>query len=572
VSGSRVLRRVLVANRGEIAVRVIRTCRRLGIETVLTVSDADARSLPARLADQVIRIGPAPASASYLNVDAVVDAAVAAGADAVHPGYGFLSENAVLARACAAAGIVFIGPAPETLEAAGDKLAAREHAITVGLPVLPGGHVLPAGDNMLKFPNDPARADEPAPGPDGPAAGVDARATEADAGRAADGPGGAVPAAEVAGRIGYPVLVKAAGGGGGRGLRVVRDPAGLEEAVTLASAEAHAAFGDPRVYLERYVERGRHVEVQLLGDGEHVIHLGDRDCSVQRRYQKLIEEAPAPGLNDDLRERLRATAVSLGEHLKYKGAGTVEFLVDADRGEFYFLEVNARVQVEHPVTEAVTGIDIVAEQLAIAEGRPLRLKQADITLAGHAIEVRLNAEDPASDFRPSPGTITRAVFPATTFSVGPPSPAVAGKGTEDADGGAPDADAADDGTGAGDVASGVRVDTHVQAGAAVPPYYDSLLAKVIGRGTDRAHALATLRGALDRCVVDGVMTNLDLHRALLADAEFAAGGVDTGYLARWLAAEPEGQVAGAEQAASVRNHHGLDPGASDLGDGGGGDG
>jgi acetyl-CoA carboxylase biotin carboxylase subunit len=255
------------------------------------------------------------------------------------------------------------------------------------------------------------------------------------------------------------------------------------------------------VYLERYVERGRHVEVQLLGDGERVIHLGDRDCSVQRRYQKLIEEAPAPGLGDGLRDRLRAAAVTLGERLGYQGAGTVEFLVDAARGEFYFLEVNARIQVEHPVTEAVTGIDIVAEQLAVAEGRPLRLKQADVTLAGHAIEVRLNAEDPDADFRPSPGTITRAVFPA------------------------------------GD---GVRVDTHLQAGATVPPYYDSLLAKVIARAGDRDEALAVLRAALGRCAVDGVTTNLGLHRALLADPQFAAGGVDTGYLARRLAASPDG--------------------------------
>jgi acetyl-CoA carboxylase, biotin carboxylase subunit len=479
MTGHRALRRVLVANRGEIAVRVIRTCRRLGIETVLTVSDADAGSLPARLADRVIRIGPAAASASYLNVDAVTGAAVAARADAVHPGYGFLSENARLARACAAAGVVFIGPSPETLEAAGDKLAAREHAIAAGLPVLPGEHVIPAG------------------------AGT--RAAGAGAGNEAAAPGAAaVPAAQVARRIGYPVLVKAAGGGGGRGLRVVRDPAELEQAVAVASAEAGAAFGDPRVYLERYVERGRHVEVQLLGDGEHVIHLGDRDCSVQRRYQKLIEEAPAPGLDDGLRERLRAAAVSLGERLRYQGAGTVEFLVGADSadtasGEFYFLEVNARVQVEHPVTEAVTGVDIVAEQLAIAEGRPLGLKQADITLNGHAVEARVNAEDPDADFRPSPGTITRAVFPA--------SPA----------------------------AGTVRVDTHLQAGATVPPYYDSLLAKVIAHAVDRDGALAALRDALDRCAIDGVTTNLGLQRALLADPEFAAGGVDTGYLARWLA-------------------------------------
>ena len=465
------LRRVLVANRGEIAVRVIRTCRRLGIETVLTVSDADAGSLPARLADQVVRIGPALAAASYLNVEAVAGAAVAAGADAVHPGYGFLSENARLARACAAAGIVFIGPDPEALEATGDKLAAREHAIAAGLPVLPGGHVTPG------------------------------------------------EAAHVAARIGFPVLVKAAGGGGGRGLRVVRDPAELERAVAVASAEAEAAFGDARVYLERYVERGRHVEVQLLGDGEHVIHLGDRDCSVQRRYQKLIEEAPAPGLGDELRERLRAAAVTLGERLHYRGAGTVEFLVDVDRDEFYFLEVNARIQVEHPVTEAVTGIDIVAEQLAVAEGRPLRLKQDDVTFAGHAIEVRLNAEDPDHDFRPSPGTVARAVLPAGTHHEMPGDVAARSARHLMTEG----------------VTGTVRVDTHLQAGATVPPYYDSLLAKVIGHGADRSEALTVLRGALSRCAVEGVVTNLGLHRALLADPEFAAGGADTGYLARWLA-------------------------------------
>jgi acetyl-CoA carboxylase biotin carboxylase subunit len=293
------------------------------------------------------------------------------------------------------------------------------------------------------------------------------------------------------------------------------------------------------VYLERYVERGRHVEVQLLGDGEHVIHLGDRDCSVQRRYQKLIEEAPAPGLGDGLRERLRGAAVALGEHLRYRGAGTVEFLVDADSagtsgGEFYFLEVNARIQVEHPVTEAVTGIDIVAEQLAIAEGRPLRLKQADVALAGHAIEVRLNAEDPARDFRPSPGTVSRAVFPATTMTTGTMTTGTMTTGTMTTG-------TMTTGTPASRGA-GVRVDTHVQAGADVPPYYDSLLAKVIARGADRGGALAALRGALERCAVDGVVTNLGLQRALLADPEFAAGGVDTGYLARWLARGDRGEV------------------------------
>jgi acetyl-CoA carboxylase, biotin carboxylase subunit len=476
VSGQRGFRRLLVANRGEIAVRVIRTCRRLGIETVLTVSDADMGSFPARLADKVIRIGPAPAADSYLNVDAVVGAALAAGVDAVHPGYGFLSENARLSRACAAAGVVFIGPTPETLEAAGDKLAAREHAVAAGLPVLPGGRTSSGG-------HEPEEARE-------------------DAGA-------------LAGRIGFPVLVKAAGGGGGRGLRVVREPGELADAVSVASAEAGAAFGDPRVYLERYVERGRHVEVQILGDGERVVHLGDRDCSVQRRYQKLIEEAPAPGLDPGLRDRLRGGVGAPGAYPGYRGAGTVEFLVDADRGEFYFLEVNARIQVEHPVTEAITGLDIVAEQIAIAEGRPLRLRQEEVTFAGHAIECRINAEDPARDFRPSPGTVTRAVFPVSPRTNDDPG--------RERDGGG---------------GRWVRVDTHVQAGAAVPAYYDSLLAKVVGHGTDRAAALGTLRDALERCAVEGVVTNLGMQRAVIDSPGFAAGGVDTGYLGRWLTKGP----------------------------------
>ena len=505
MSGERAFRRVLIANRGEIAVRVIRTCRRLGIETVLTVSDADARSVPARLADKVIRIGPASASGSYLSVDAVVGAALAAGVDAVHPGYGFLSENARLARACAAAGVVFIGPTPETLEAAGDKLAAREHAIAAGLPVLPGGRIGPVGHGAV-LPGDRIGpgghgavlpGDRIGPGGHGPVlsgpVGHEAR-MRGDSDEGAGAVAGQ-DASALAGVIGFPVLVKAAGGGGGRGLRVVWGPGELANAVAVASAEAAAAFGDPRVYLERYVERGRHVEVQILGDGERVIELGDRDCSVQRRYQKLIEEAPAPGLDAGLRDRLRKAAVALGAHLRYRGAGTVEFLVDADRGEFYFLEVNARIQVEHPVTEAITGLDLVAEQIAIAEGRPLRFTQEDITFAGHAIECRINAEDPDHDFRPSPGTVTRVVSP-----VGPR----------------------------------VRVDTHVQAGAAVPAYYDSLLAKVIACGANRGEALGTLRDALDRCAVDGVVTNLGMQRAVIGSPGFAEGGVDTGYLARWL--------------------------------------
>jgi acetyl-CoA carboxylase biotin carboxylase subunit len=442
-----ILRRVLIANRGEIAARVIRTCRQLGIETVLTVAAEDADSVPARLADTTIAIG------SYLDVEEVVGAAAAAGARAIHPGYGFLSENPRLARACEAAGIVFIGPGADVLEAAGDKLAARNHAVAAGLPVLPGGLV---------------------------------RAEAEDEGGAAG---------EIAGRIGYPVLVKAAGGGGGRGLRVVRDPVDLAGAVAMGSAEAQAAFGDGRVYLERYVSLARHVEVQLLGDGENVIHLGDRDCSVQRRYQKLVEEAPAPRLGETLRVGMRAAAVAFGQHLKYQGLGTVEFLVDAARSEFWFLEVNARIQVEHPVTEAVTGLDLVAEQIAVAEGRRLGLSQASVRLDGHAIECRINAEDPAAGFRPSPGLVTSAVFPA-----GP----------------------------------GIRVDTHIQAGSAVPSQYDSLLAKLVASGASRAEALGRLRGALARCEIGGVATTLPVHAALADDDEFAAGGVGTDYLARWL--------------------------------------
>ena len=457
-------RRVLVANRGEIAARVIGTCTRLGIETVLAASDADLGSVPARLAGKVIRVGPAPASASYLSVEAIAGAAIAARADAVHPGYGFLSENARLARALAAAGITFIGPAPRTLDLTGDKLAAREQAVAAGLPVLPGEHVIP--EDLAS----------------------DAAATG------------------LARRVGLPALVKAAGGGGGRGLRVVRDPAELSQAVAVASAEAEAAFGDARVYLERYVSPARHVEVQILGDGERVIHLGDRDCSVQRRYQKLIEEAPAPGLPEALRARLHRAAVTLGRHLRYRGAGTVEFLLDVARGEFYFLEVNARIQVEHPVTEAVTGHDIVVEQIWIAEGRPLRLAQDDVRLSGHAIECRLNAEDPRRGFLPSPGTVTAATFPA-----GP----------------------------------GIRVDTHIQAGSAVPPHYDSLLAKVITHGGDRWQALLAMRGALARCSVTGVTTNLALQQALIDDPGFRRGAVDTGFLeARMNGAGTSGFVPG----------------------------
>jgi acetyl-CoA carboxylase biotin carboxylase subunit len=443
-----ILRRILIANRGEIAVRIVRTCHELGIEAVLAASDADRDSLPARLAESVVRLGPSPSADSYLNVDAVMSAALAAGVDAVHPGYGFLSENPALARACEAAGIVFIGPTVAQLEAVGDKLTARRHATAAGLPVADGGEV-------------------------------------------ADAAG----AAKLAAAIGFPVLVKAVGGGGGRGLRPISQADALGGTVELAMAEAAVAFGDPRVYLERYLPSGRHVEVQLLGDGDRVIHLGDRDCSVQRRYQKLIEEAPAPLLDDDLRAAIRHAAVDFGSHLRYRGAGTVEFLVDPARRAFYFLEMNARIQVEHPVTETISGVDIVAEQIWLAEGNQLRLAQDDIALTGHAIECRINAEDWGDDFRPSPGTITTAVFPA-----GP----------------------------------GIRVDTHIQPGSAVPPWYDSLLAKLIVSGRDRSEALARLRAALARCDIGGVATTLGLHEKLTASPEFEAGGVDTTFGERWL--------------------------------------
>jgi acetyl-CoA carboxylase biotin carboxylase subunit len=437
-----------MANRGEIAVRVLRTCRRLGIESVLAASDADLDSLPARLADRVVRLGPAPASASYLDPTAVVGAAQRVQADAVHPGYGFLSENPALARACEAAGIVFVGPTPASLEAVGDKLRARSHAVTAGLPVVPGGE-------------------------------------------AADLTGARAVAAEV----GYPLLVKAVGGGGGRGMKLVRAAEELPRTLDLAVSEAAAAFGDPRVYLERYVASGRHVEVQVIGDGTRAVALGDRDCSVQRRYQKLFEEAPAPLLPDRVHSGMARAALALAEHLGYRGLGTVELLYDREREAFYFLEMNARIQVEHPVTEMVTGIDLVAEQLAVAEGRPLSIRQEDVTLTGHAVECRINAEDWTADFRPSPGRIDRVVLP---------------------------------------VGDGIRVDTHVQGGSVVPPYYDSLLAKLIVHGADRADALARARAALSLLRIEGVTTTVPVHAALLADPEFAAGGVDTAFFERFL--------------------------------------
>jgi acetyl-CoA carboxylase, biotin carboxylase subunit len=442
------LRRILIANRGEIAVRVIRTCQRLGIETVLAPSEADLDSMGARWADRTICIGPANSSASYLNVEAVVAAAVATKADAIHPGYGFLSENQKLAAACDRAGVCFIGPTVEQLDAVGDKLKARAHAAAAGLAGVPGGQV-----NSL-----------------------------AEAQRLGD-------------QLGWPMLIKAVGGGGGRGMKQVRVASELVAAMEMATAEAQASFGDPRLYIERYISHGRHIEVQILGDGEDVVHLGTRDCSIQRRYQKLLEEAPAPSINEILREEMHRAAVAFAKHLKYRGLGTVEFLVDCDRDTFYFLEMNARIQVEHPVTEAICGIDFVEEQIAVAEGRKLRWKQDEVRFFGHALECRINAEDWMHDFRPSPGTVTRAIFP---------------------------------------VGQGIRVDTHTQEGAKVPPFYDSLLGKLIVHGVDRAEAVHKMHRALSNLEITGVTTNLPMHVELMRSDEFARGGVDTGFLQRFL--------------------------------------
>jgi acetyl-CoA carboxylase biotin carboxylase subunit len=442
------IRRVLIANRGEIAARIIRTCRKLRIETVLAASEADRDSMPARMADRTVCIGPARSTESYLKAETIVQAALGTGSEAIHPGYGFLSERASLARLCEENGVIFIGPTAAQIEAVGDKLRARAEAEAAQVPVVPGGAVATIEE---------ARA--------------------------------------LAERIGTPLLVKAAGGGGGRGMKRVERTDDLPHAMEVAAAEAGAAFGDARVYLERYVTSGRHVEVQILGDGSgNVIHLGERDCSVQRRYQKLIEETPAPALPDALRLELHDAAVRFARRLAYRGAGTVEFLVDLERNAFYFLEMNARLQVEHPVTEAVTGIDIVAEQIAIAGGAGLRMQQADVRTQGCAIECRVNAEDPANEFQPSPGMVREVAWPA---------------------------------------GEGIRVDTYIGSGCRVPPFYDSLMAKIIAHGSDRAEALARLSKAVADTRVVGVATNLSFHQAVLSSPEFRAGGVDTGFVARW---------------------------------------
>ncbi len=435
------IRRLFIANRGEIALRIIRTARRMGITSVLGVSAADSASVPARHADQCVLIGPAPSAQSYLSIQRVASAARDAQADALHPGYGFLSENAAFARAVAAAGIRFVGPAVASLEAMGDKLRARQLAIEAGLAVVPGGE-----------------------------------ASDRNALRA------------LAQRIGYPLLLKAVAGGGGRGMQRVQRAQDLEQQIDLAMAEAQAAFGDPRIYVERFIGRGRHVEVQVLGDGARVVHLGTRDCSIQRRFQKLVEEAPAPGLPKEVHQQLTAAAVRLAERLQYRGAGTVEFLLDAQTFEFYFLEMNARIQVEHPVTEQISGLDIVEQQLLLADDQPLALTQQAVRLAGHAIEVRINAEDWQRGFSPSPGRVSAAQWPA---------------------------------------GQGIRVDSHVGAGSVIPPFYDSLVGKLIVTGASRDEAVGRLRAALEVLDVRGIATTTGLHRRIVRDQRFAQGPVDT---------------------------------------------
>jgi acetyl-CoA carboxylase, biotin carboxylase subunit len=443
------MKRVFIPNRGEIAVRIVRACRVAGLECVVGASQPDLEGMAARAADRVVCIGPGPAGESYLRDDTVVQAALGTGCDAIHPGYGFLSESPRLAARARAHGLVFVGPPTEAIALAGDKLAARAQAAAAGVPVLPGGEVPSAGD-----------------------------------------------ARRLAAEIGYPLLVKAAGGGGGRGIKRVHDDTELDGLLAMARREAGSAFGDDRVYLERLIESARHIEVQIAADAHGAtLHLGERDCSVQRRFQKVIEEAPAPGLPDATRATLRESAVAFATEIGYRNLGTAEFVIDADDGEPYFLEVNCRIQVEHPVTEAVTGLDLVAMQLQIAADGPIGLRQDEIAIAGHAVECRLNAEDPAHGFMPSPGTIS-------TFAV-PERP-------------------------------GLRVDTHCQAGSAVPPYYDSLLGKLIGHADDREGAIELLIDALEDLDVQGVETNRTLLISALGHPDFRAGAVTTDWLERAL--------------------------------------
>ena len=444
------IQKLLVANRGEIALRVIRACRDLGVEVVVAHSEADRDAPYLRLADKAVCVGPGPAAQSYLKVDRIIAAAEVANADAIHPGYGFLSENAGFAEACRASKIEFIGPPEAAMRQVGNKDQAKQLARRAKVPTVPGS------DGIVT--------------------------TDEEARRFAQ-------------QVGYPVLIKAAAGGGGRGMRVARNDISLISGLTQARQEAEAAFKDGSVYLEKYLEQPRHIEVQILADKHgNALHLFERDCSLQRRHQKLVEESPAPNLPDDVRRAICDAAVRLVKAADYYSAGTCEFLLDRDH-QFYFIEVNARIQVEHPVSELVTGVDLIREQIRVAAGEKLRFRQSDVVSRGAAIECRINAEDPAHDFRPSPGTITRWQPPG-----GP----------------------------------GVRLDSHVVAGYRVPPYYDSMVAKLLVHQPTRAEAIAAMRRALREFVVEGIHTTIPLHREIMNTAEFQAGTVDTTYIERVL--------------------------------------
>jgi acetyl-CoA carboxylase, biotin carboxylase subunit len=443
------LNKVLVANRGEIAVRVIRACRELGISTVAVYSEADADALHVRHADEAVHIGPAPAAKSYLRTDALLQAARDTEADAIHPGYGFLSESAAFAGACREAGLVFVGPSPEAIEKMGDKSVARALAREARVPVVPG---------------------------------TEGGVTEGEALSAAR-------------EIGFPLMIKASAGGGGRGIRVAGNEEELKQSLRVARQEAEAAFGEGSLYLEKFLPAPRHVEVQVLGDHHgNVVHLYERECSMQRRRQKVLEEAPSPGISPQTRERMLESAVRLAERARYTNAGTVEFLVDGD-GEFYFIEMNTRVQVEHPVTEVLTGVDLVKSQLRIAAGEPLLIRQKDVAMDGWAMEFRINAEDPDNGFAPSPGEISVLEVPG-----GP----------------------------------GVRVDSAVYGGYAIPPFYDSLIGKLVVWGLTREEAVSRARRALSEYRIEGMRTTIPLHLLLLDEPVFASGEYDTGYLEKLL--------------------------------------
>jgi acetyl-CoA carboxylase biotin carboxylase subunit len=440
------VRKLLVANRGEIAVRVIRACRELGVETVQAYSSADSASLPVQMADHAVCVGGPRASESYLNVEALMEAARTTGVDAVHPGYGFLSENADFAEACVLAGLTYVGPDPNAIRLMGDKAIARRLAVEAGVPVAQGSqHAVADADEALR----------------------------------------------ILGASGFPVLIKAAAGGGGRGMRVVHSERELRDLFKRASTEAAAAFGSGDLYVERYLTPVRHVEVQVLGDGIDVIHLGERDCTIQRRHQKLLEEAPSPILTPSLRERMSMAACRLAKAVHYRSAGTVEFIVDAERQEYFFIEMNTRIQVEHPVTEMITGLDLVKLQLRLASEESLPLRQDDVRFHGHAIECRINAEDPNRGFMPKPGKLTEFFAPS-----GP----------------------------------GVRVDSHAFTGYDVPSYYDSLIAKVITWDETRDAALARMRRALSELRICGVPSTVAFHQRLLAEPDFVASRVDTQFV------------------------------------------